>query len=281
MILITGAAGKTGRSIIQALSKQGANVRAFVRRPEQVTLVQELGAQEAVVGDIANADDYQRAVVGIETIYHIAPNMHPAEVEIGQIAIAAAQAANVNRIVYHSVLHPQTEKMPHHWQKMRVEELLFESGLDVTILQPAAYMQNILAGWQRIVEQGIYQVPYPIETRLSIVDLNDVAEVTATVLTGSTHSGAVYELAGPEAPSQIEVAEVLSKHLKRKVKAEQVSIDTWRRGAIKAGLGDYQVETLIKMFQYYENYNFFGNSNVLGWLLGRRATSFDQFVQRQ
>ena len=35
--------------------------------------------------------------------------------------------------------------MPHHWLKMRVEEKLFASGLPFTILQPAAYMQNVLA----------------------------------------------------------------------------------------------------------------------------------------
>ena len=62
-------------------------------------------------------------------------------------AIRAAQSAGVERFVYHSVLHPQVEIMAHHWQKMRVEEQLFESGLSFTILQPAAYMQNVLAGW--------------------------------------------------------------------------------------------------------------------------------------
>jgi hypothetical protein len=33
------------------------------------------------------------------------------------------------RLVYHSVLHPQTEQMPHHWHKLRVEEMLLESRL--------------------------------------------------------------------------------------------------------------------------------------------------------
>jgi len=39
--------------------------------------------------------------------------------------------------------------------KLRVEEMLFSSGLDVTILQPTAYMQNILAEWDRMVGSGI------------------------------------------------------------------------------------------------------------------------------
>ncbi|MFN8458488.1 MAG: NmrA family NAD(P)-binding protein [Anaerolineae bacterium] len=72
------------------------------------------------------------------------PQHAPDEVAIGRAAIAVAKAAGGPRSVYHSVLHPHTEKMPHHWHKLRVEELLFESGLEWTILQPAAYMQNVL-----------------------------------------------------------------------------------------------------------------------------------------
>ena len=93
----------------------------------------------------------------------------------------------MRRLVYHSVLHPQIEAMPHHWEKMRAEELLFAAGLDVTVLQPTAYMQNILAGWRDIVEAGIYRVPYPVESRISLVDLDDVAAAAALVLTQPGH----------------------------------------------------------------------------------------------
>ncbi|HRX05014.1 MAG: NmrA family NAD(P)-binding protein [Anaerolineae bacterium] len=34
-VLVTGAAGKTGRTVIAALRARGANVRALVRRPDQ------------------------------------------------------------------------------------------------------------------------------------------------------------------------------------------------------------------------------------------------------
>ena len=72
----------------------------------------------------------------------------------------------MEHFVYHSVLHPQTEKMNHHWQKMRVEEMIFESGLPFTILQPAPYMQNLLAGWKSIVEDGVLRVPYSVDSEI-------------------------------------------------------------------------------------------------------------------
>jgi len=280
MVLVTGAAGKTGQAVIKALVQRGAEVRAFIHRPDHAARVEPLGVQEVVVGNLEDGAAVAQAMQDIEGLYLICPNMHPNELTIGHIAIDAARVAGVSRFVYHSVLHPQTEKMPHHWAKLRVEELLFESGLDFTILQPAAYMQNILGGWPSIVEAGLYRVPYPPQTHLAMVDLADVAEVAARVLTESGHSRAIYELVGPEAPTQTEIAEVLSGVLNRPVRVEQTPLDVWAESARSAGLGAYQVETLLKMFRYYEQYGFQGNSNVLRWLLGRPPTTFLEFVKR-
>jgi uncharacterized protein YbjT (DUF2867 family) len=141
-------------------------------------------------------------------------------------------------------------------------------------------MQNILVSWTDIVTQGVYRVPYPVETRLGMVDIGDVAEVAATVLTEAGHSGAIYELAGPEVLTQTEVAQILSEGLRLPVVAEQIPLESWAAGAKAAGLGEYQVETLLKMFRYYENYGFWGSSQVLTWLLGRPPTGFREFVER-
>jgi uncharacterized protein YbjT (DUF2867 family) len=157
---------------------------------------------------------------------------------------------------------------------------LFESGLRYTILQPTAYMQNVLAYWSQILEHGVYPVPYAVETRLSMVDLEDVAKAAAIVLTEPGHTGATYELVGEEAMTQVEATEVLSRQLGRPVRAEVVPLDVWEQRARAAGLGDYRTETLIKMFRYYERYGFWGNPRVLGWLLRRPPTTFAAFVER-
>ncbi len=184
------------------------------------------------------------------------------------------------RLVYHSVLHPQIEAMPHHWNKLRVEEMLFSSPLDITILQPTAYMQNCLAEWDRMVGAGIYRVPYPVETRLSLVDLDDVAEAAAIVLTNAGHSGATYELVGTPPLSQIEIAETFGEALKKPVRAEAEAIESWDHRARAAGMDDHSRETLTKMFRAYARDGLKGNPNVLGWLLGRPPTSLARFATR-
>ena len=141
-------------------------------------------------------------------------------------------------------------------------------------------MQNVLPHWEQIVTQGLYPVPYPVETRLGMVDLGDVAEAAAVVLTEPGHIGSTYELAGPEALSQTEIAANLSRQLGRPVRAEVIPLDAWERNARAAGMGEYAVMMLLKMFCYYERHGFWGNPKVLSWLLGRPATSFETFVAR-
>jgi uncharacterized protein YbjT (DUF2867 family) len=280
MILVTGSAGKTGRAVMQALVERGSKVRALAHRSDQVASLQALGVEDVLVGDLLDSATITRAAEGVRAVYHIAPNVSPDELTIGRIIVSAAQSAAVDRFIFHSVLRPQIEAMPHHWQKLRVEELLLESGLPFTILQPTIYMQNVLAFWNQIVQHGIYPVPYAPETCLSMVDLEDVAQVAAMALVESGHLGAVYELVGEAAISQVELADTLSEVLSRPVTVKVVSHEEWEVKARASGLGDYQILTLIKMFCYYERYGFAGNSNILSSLLRRQPASFADFVQK-
>lgn len=279
MILVTGAAGKTGKAIVRQLAAEGHAVRAMVRRAEQQAELRQLGATETPVGDLEHAADVSAAVHGVRAVYHICPNMHPREFSIGKTIIDAAAQAGVGHFVYHSVLHPQVAEMPHHWEKMRVEGYLFQSGVPFTIVQPAAYMQNVLAHRQRISVDGVYPVPYSAGTRLGMVDLADVAAAVAAIFSApESHIGGTYELATDERLSQTEVAAILSESLGRTVRVEQQSLLAWEAQARAAGLGEYQIETLLKMFRYYDRFGFWGNGRVLTWLLGKPPTTFTEFV---
>lgn len=280
MILVTGAGGKTGRAVIEALLMEDAAVRAFIRSPAHEAALTAMGVEEVVVGAMDDPRALVRALRGAGAVYHICPNVHPHEVAFARHMIATATDLGVPRFVYHSVLHPQVEAMPHHWNKMRVEEMLFNSALDVTILQPTAYMQNSLGQWDSMVGGGIYRVPYPVETRLSLVDLDDVAEAAAIVLTGTGHSGATYELVGTPPLNQIEVAATFSQALNKTVRAEAKTIKSWDKRVRAAGMDDHQRDTLIKMFRAYASYGLKGNPNVLSWLLGRAPTSLAAFAAR-
>jgi len=280
LILLTGAAGKTGKAILNTLIPHGVRVRSLARNEKQEKELRQLGSADVAIADLRDTQALSKTLDGISKIYFISPNMAPDELEIGRSLLSLAKEKGVTRFVYHSVLHPQVEEMPHHWQKMRMEELLFKSGLDFTILQPCAYMQNILSNWKSIVENGIFSVPYATTARISVVDLEDVAAAAEVVLTQVNHSHAIYELAGPEALSQDEVADTLSSELGKSVRALTENRVDWANNARNSGLNEGSISTLLKMFEYYENYGLQGNPNVLNSLLKRPATKFCEFARR-
>jgi len=280
MILVTSAAGKTGQAVIRALVARGVAVRAFVRSAAHRELLKTIGATDVVIGALDDDAALLRAMHETDAVYHICPNVSPHELAYADAVIAAAEAAEVPRLVYHSVLHPQVEAMPHHFAKMRVEEMLFSSELDWTILQPAAYMQNILGELDRIRNDGVYRVPYPVETPLSLVDLDDVGAVAALVLTQDGHAHATYELAGTPPQSPLDVAEAFAAALGREVRAEAESIKTWQARARTGGMDEHAVTALTKMFVSYAGDGLKGNPNVLRWLLGRDPVTLAAFAAK-
>ena len=277
MILVTGAAGKTGRAVIQALVARRESVRALVWKSSQIDQAKEDGAVEIEVGDLLDPGSLEPIFAGMRAAYHIGPNVHPAEAEMGHNAITVARAAGVPHFVMHSVLYPQIQAMPHHWNKLLVEEQLISSGMGFTILQPASYMQNARGVWASVVD-GKYPVPYPIDVRFSPVDLEDVSYLAAEILSSPGHEGAIYELAGPELLTPAQMAKRIGEALGRPVQAVEVSRAQWRQDTeIEADRADM----LLSMFEYYAEHGFWGNPRVLAGLLGREPSTFAEYIQRQ
>jgi NAD(P)H dehydrogenase (quinone) len=279
MILVTGAAGKTGNAAIRALAAKGTPVRALTRRPEQAAALKVLGAAEVRIGDFEDARALDLATAGAQAIYHICPNVSRNEFGYARAVAVAAQANNVKRFVYHSVLHPQIETMPHHWEKLRTEAMLLDADFDLTILQPTAYMQNLLGAWRGIVDYGVYRIPYPAKTRRSLVHIDDLAEAAARVLTEDGHAGATYEIAGTGPISQTEVANAIGAVLGRAIRVEEEPLAAWETRARAAGMGDHERTTLVAMFRYYASHGLIGNPNTLRWLLGHAPTDLLRFVE--
>jgi uncharacterized protein YbjT (DUF2867 family) len=161
---------------------------------------------------------------------------------------------------------------------MRVEEMIFESGLPFTILQPAPYMQNLLASWHSIAAEGVLRVPYSVHSKFSFVDLEDIAEAARFVLTEPDHVDAIYELAGTPPLSHEQAAAIFARVLDRPVRAEREDLRHWKLRA--GGLSEYARENVVRMFGYYDRWGLAGNPNVLRWILKREPSSLEKFVRR-
>lgn len=282
MILITGANGKTGRAIIRKLLLKGEEVRALVHRVEQIQEIKSLGEMEVVTGDMLDEEVMNRAFKGIRTVYHICSAVNPDEIEIGKIAINAARFAKIEHFVYHSVLHSVLQDMPHHHKKFMVEEYLVNSGIPFTILQPSVYMQNILESWKLLSQKHIFEQRFFTnnETRLCMVDIDDLAEAASIILTNSGYEGATYEICGSQNLSLTDMLTIMKEHFGCEIKAQTTPIKLWIAKLKTFGVGGYQIDTLLKMFKHYNEHGFIGNSNALMWILGHKPNNFSSFILR-
>ena len=278
--LLTAANGKTGREVLMALATAGADVKVFVRDEGQWPALNELGAASYALGDMEDASTIDAALASCDRIIHIGPPMHPNEVEITRRFIKSARAHGVEQFIYYSVMHPLRRAVRHHRLKLDAEEELIESGLPYTIVQPIRYMQHLAMIWKKVLDTGVHSMPFNIDLKFNVADLRDLAEATAIVATQPGHLYATYELAGPEALSQRDMAAVISRVLGRVIRAEAVTLEQVEKNARAAGAGDDRVTQMLIMNEHYDRFGFRGNSNVLRWILGREPNTYENYVKR-
>jgi len=105
-----GSSRQNWASSHQTLVTRRQPVRALVRRDEQIQIAKFLGAEEVIAGDMRDAATLKKVTESASAVYHNCPNVNPDEIQIGETVIAAADDADFDRFVFHSVLHPQTER---------------------------------------------------------------------------------------------------------------------------------------------------------------------------
>jgi uncharacterized protein YbjT (DUF2867 family) len=283
MILVTAAHGNQGKLLVPKLLAAGEQLRACVRSAGSATALHALGIADVVVGDISEPATMARAVRGVDKVYHVGPTLHPREREMGLAIVDAARAEGVQHFVFSSVLHAITTALVQHEIKRDIEEHLLSSGLEFTILQPANYMLPLKL--RPAFAKAVFELSWSLDRRQSMVDLGDVTDVAALVLTDShRHLGATYELVGPGRYTAHELGAIIADVLGRPIEVRQIGADTY----LKAWVGDgdpaqftHEVKVLRAISARYSSHDFIGNPNVLTWLLQRPPTTFEEYVRGQ
>jgi uncharacterized protein YbjT (DUF2867 family) len=103
--------------------------------------------------------------------------------------------------------------------------------------------------------------------------------VAATVLTKSGHENRAYNLTGPEAVSNHEVAEILSNVTGRKINYINVSEDDARRGMREAGMSEVIIEALVELYAIQKAGYTATLSPDVERVTGKKPLSFDQFAK--
>lgn len=228
-VMVTGATGTVGRSVVEQLLTAGRPVRTGVRNPATADLPPGV---EVVRLDFTDRATVAPALAGAEGLFLMRP---PAISDVGTALgplVESAGAAGVSRVVALSVMGVNPA-MP-HW---RMERMVRKAGLDLTALRPAYFAQNFVTAFGADIRRRSQLRLACGNGRLSFVDTRDVAAVAARVLAepGRFDPGPV-TLTGPEALSFEDVASVLSDALGRRVVYVAQSLRKRRRELRAEGL---------------------------------------------
>src|SRR6266542_4507695 len=70
-VLVTGATGCLGRHLVDSLAHDGLHVRALTQQSSKTTHLDQLGV-EVQRGSLVEQSDLERAVQGVDTVFHLA-----------------------------------------------------------------------------------------------------------------------------------------------------------------------------------------------------------------
>jgi uncharacterized protein YbjT (DUF2867 family) len=276
VILITGATGNNGQELIRQLTAMGHRVRALVRKPAEAA---KLGGNiEVAPGDFDLPETLESALQGVEKAFLLTP-VAEHFVQWQKDFIEAAQRAKIKHLVKFSGMgahaRSASELLKLHAE---ADEILRSSGVPFTILQPNSFHQNILSSANTIKAQGVFYWPLKNASQ-STVDVRDISAVAAKVFTSSGHQGKTYVITGPEALTFQQAAEKLSSVLGRKIQYVDVPISAAADGMRNLGMPDWNVHAVSDLLAYFATGAAATVTDTVPRLLGRPATSFEQFVK--
>ncbi len=279
MILVTGATGLNGRELLHRLSAKGVPARALVRSMTRAERLSSLPTVEIVEGDMARPETLAGALRGVDRAMLISSS-DPVMLEVQSNLIEAARKAGVKHVVKLSGIMPALDS-PFRFARMHaeIERRLEASGMAFTHLRAGEFMSAYFRQVPSIVAKGTLFLPME-NAEIASIDVGDIAEVAATVLTSSGHEGKIYPLTGPEALTMAEVAEKLSTATGKTVRYVNVAPEDAKKAQLAAGMPPYMVDALAELFAERRKGKEAQVSPVVQMILGRRPASFDEFAMR-
>ncbi len=251
-VLVTAAAGKTGRPAVEQLLARGFPVRALVHRDDARARRLAAGGAEIMVGSLDDIADVRRALAGVRRAY-FCPPLAPGALRRAAVFAAAAEEMRLEVVVglsqwvcdpRHPAVHA-SEK----WFGGRVLERMREVG--VVTVSPGFFADNYMAVLESVVHFGVLAMPLGAG-RNAPPSNEDIARVIVAVLVDpDRHVGRTYRPTGPELLGPEEIAERFGRALGRRVVYRDAPPRLFLKAARALGYGDYVISQLHWFLQDY------------------------------
>ena len=277
-ILVTGATGKVSRELFPRLLDAGAGVIAATRHPERA---RELFPDDAEVVelDYQRTDTWDQAVHWADRVFLAPAPFDPRAYETLVPFLDWAVQSSTRHLV---LLTAMTVERVDELALRKVEEHLAETGIDHTFLRPNWLMQNFSEGYVQecVVRDGAISLSGG-DGKVSFVDVRDVADVAARVLTSEEWIGRSPVLTGPEALDHAEAAAVNSEDSGRDVEYHPVDDEVMRTILRERGRSDDEIRVILDLYASMRDGWRAGVTDDVESILGRPPTTFRQFARDQ
>ncbi|MDX1993423.1 MAG: NmrA family NAD(P)-binding protein [bacterium] len=213
-VLVYGGTGSQGGGVVWKLLEKGHTPYILTRHPEKAQPMVNAGAQ-TIAGDLSDPDSLRTASEQVDAISLMLPAFVPDPTQtptFARNAIDAAKAAGNKFIVYNTsgpVIVERTGN-PAYDTRLDIIDYLKQSGVPSVIIQPTAYMENLLGPWTRpnIIERDTLSYPVEDQTPLGWIATEDVGALIVAALERPELAGqhfivsGVQNLTGPELAAQ-------------------------------------------------------------------------------
>lgn len=274
MILITGASGNVGSEVLRQAVAAGLKLRAAYQTPDKAAKAPP--GVETVLVDFSKPFTLGPALKGIDKLFLVGPptaDLPALEANV----VAEAKRAGVPHIVKLSAMGGRAATFP--GMHAESEDRIKTSGLAYTFVRGNGFMQNfVLYDSPTIRSQNAFYGTVG-DGAVSHIDIRDIAAVVVRVLGDKGREGKAYDLTGPEALTNSQVAEKISRAVGRKVSYVNLAPADYKKAVLGAGVPEWSADALIDLQRLYREGGASRVTSAVEDITGRKATTFDQFLK--
>lgn len=226
-VLITAAAGDTGRHAVARLLEKGFRVRALVRKDDaRAQKLRDQGA-EVMIGDMASLRDMRLAMNGMQMAYFC----YPVQEGLVECAVIFAQAAKEQELeLIVNMSHKQSR--PYARSKATQNHWLSEQLFDWTGIPSVHLRVTFFAEWllyiSPMIKYGRYLMPYNKDNRFAPLAASDTGRIIAGIMANpAPYAGKALPLHGPVEYSHEELAAEVGRVLGKNLPYEHVTVSVF------------------------------------------------------
>jgi uncharacterized protein YbjT (DUF2867 family) len=258
-MLVLGGTGKTGRRLVAGLTRRDIPVR--------------IGSRSARLPfDWDRPSTWGPVFSDVEAAYIYVPDLvvsNPTDAIAG--VVETALAAGTGRLV---LLSGRADD-----KAQACEKILTSSGADWTILRASFFNQNFSEG--HLLDPILAgQVMLPVgDVGEPLCDIEDIADVAATVLTEDGHVGEVYELTGPRALTFAEATATIAEATGRDITYTRIPPEDFAAGLAADGVPLDIIDVLVDLFGTVLDGRNAEVADGVERVLGRPARNFADYAR--